>query len=212
MKEAGIDKLKLELMVSNSPVDMQLGQVIQSMAAEAGFDVQLKASEFASQLRDQQQGKFQLSRVGWSGRIDPDGNIHAFIHSKGGLNDGKYNNAKVDEMLDKARTIYDQAARKQLYDDVQKISDDEAAIIYLYNQPWYFAMRANLQNFAISHDKLQSPNTRSDRAMSNISPMTVYRNRAADRKVPRELHDAAGAGPRAGSRIVQYGPDDFVEG
>lgn len=72
----GQSKVSVELFVTNNPVDAQLGQVIQAMAQEAGIDIQIRSTEFASQLRDQQQGKFQMSRIGWSGRIDPDGNIH----------------------------------------------------------------------------------------------------------------------------------------
>ncbi|MGK9639344.1 ABC transporter substrate-binding protein, partial [Salmonella enterica subsp. enterica] len=58
LKEAGQPKVTAELFVTNNPVETQVGQVIQAMAQEAGIDVQLRATEFASQLRDQQQGKF----------------------------------------------------------------------------------------------------------------------------------------------------------
>jgi peptide/nickel transport system substrate-binding protein len=152
LKEAGAERVKLEIMVTNNPVDAQLGQVVQAMASEAGFDISLRSSEFASQLRDQQQGKFQISRVGWSGRVDPDGNIHQFVHSTGSQNDGKFKNARIDDLLDKARTVYDVAERKKLYDEVQTIMKDEMPLIYLYNQPWFFAMRANVSGFAISPD------------------------------------------------------------
>ena len=119
---------------------------------EAGIDIQIRSTEFASQLRDQQQGKFQMSRIGWSGRIDPDGNIHAFVTSKGNQNDGKYANAEVDKQLDEARTIYDAAERKKHYDAAQKILQDELPIIYLYNDKRYFALRSNIQGFAINPD------------------------------------------------------------
>ena len=152
LKEAGQSKVSVELFVTNNPVDAQLGQVIQAMAQEAGIDIQIRSTEFASQLRDQQQGKFQMSRVGWSGRIDPDGNIHPFAHSKGNQNDGKYANAEVDKLLDEARTIYEPAERKKRYDAAQKILQDELPIVYLYNQTVFFAMRSNLQGFAINPD------------------------------------------------------------
>jgi peptide/nickel transport system substrate-binding protein len=152
LKEAGLSKVSVELFVTNNPVDAQLGQVVQAMAQEAGIDVQIRSTEFASQLRDQQQGKFQMSRIGWSGRIDPDGNIHQFVTTKGNQNDGKYSNAEVDRLLDEARTVYDVAERKKRYDAAQKILEDELPIIYLYNQTVFFAMRANLQGFVINPD------------------------------------------------------------
>ncbi|WP_186419055.1 ABC transporter substrate-binding protein [Bosea sp. CS1GBMeth4] len=152
LKEAGHSKVSVELFVTNNPVDAQLGQVIQAMAQEAGIDIQIRSSEFASQLRDQQQGKFQMSRIGWSGRIDPDGNIHQFVTSKGNQNDGKYSNAEVDKLLDEARTIYDVAERKKRYDAAQKILQDELPIVYLYNQTVFFALRSNIEGFVINPD------------------------------------------------------------
>jgi len=152
LKEAGLSKVSVELFVTNNPVDAQLGQVVQAMAQEAGIDVQIRSTEFASQLRDQQQGKFQMSRIGWSGRIDPDGNIHPFVTTKGNQNDGKYSNAEVDKLLDEARTVYDVAERKKRYDAAQKILQDELPIVYLYNQTVFFALRSNIQGFVINPD------------------------------------------------------------
>jgi peptide/nickel transport system substrate-binding protein len=152
LKAAGHEKVSVELFVTNNPVDAQLGQVIQAMAQESGIDIQIRSTEFASQLRDQQQGKFQMSRIGWSGRIDPDGNIHQFVTTKGNQNDGRYSNAEVDRLLDEARTIYDPAERKKRYDAAQKFLQDELPIVYLYNQTVFFAMRSNLQGFVINPD------------------------------------------------------------
>jgi peptide/nickel transport system substrate-binding protein len=153
LREAGVTTpLKLEAMITNNPVDAQLGQVIQAMVQEAGFDLSLRSMEFASQLRDQQQGRFQLSRVGWSGRIDPDGNVHPFWTSGGGQNDGKYSNPEMDRLLNQARSVYTLAERKPLYDAAQKIAQDEIPVLYLYNQPWYFATSARISGFGVHPD------------------------------------------------------------
>lgn len=153
LREAGVTPpVRLELMVTNNPVDAQLGQVIQAMVQEAGFELSLRSMEFASQLRDQQQGRFQLSRVGWSGRIDPDGNIHPFWTSGGGQNDGKYANPEMDRLLTAARAAYALPERKALYDQAQRIAQDEVPVLYLYNQPWYFATSARISGFQVHPD------------------------------------------------------------
>jgi peptide/nickel transport system substrate-binding protein len=153
LAQAGVTPpLKLEMMITNNPVDAQIGQVIQAMVKPAGFDIQLRSMEFATQLRDQQQGKFQLSRVGWSGRIDPDGNVHPFWTTGGGQNDGKYSNPEMDKLLNDARAVYDLESRKKLYDAAQKIVQDEVSLIYLYNQPWFYAMSAKLAGFQLHPD------------------------------------------------------------
>ena len=153
LREAGVTTpIKIEMMVTNNPVDAQLGQVIQAMVQEAGFEISLRSMEFASQLRDQQQGRFQLSRVGWSGRIDPDGNIHPFWTSQGGQNDGKYNNPEMDRLLTEARAVYDFESRKKLYDAAQNIAQDEIPVLYLYNQPWFYATSARITGFPLHPD------------------------------------------------------------
>ena len=85
--------------------------------------------------------------VGWSGRADPDGNIHIFVSCKGGLNDGKYCNPKVDEHLNAARTTTDAEARKAEYAKAAELYLADRQRIYMYHQNWFWAMTAALEGF-----------------------------------------------------------------
>ncbi|WP_137178132.1 ABC transporter substrate-binding protein [Roseomonas sp. AR75] len=123
LREAGVTgPLQLEMTVPNNPDLRQVGEVVQAMAREAGFEISLRAMEFASSLQAAQRGDFQLYLVGWSGRTDPDGNIHAFMHTRGGQNDGKYSNPEVDRLLDAARLEGDVAKRRDLYRQAMEIA------------------------------------------------------------------------------------------
>jgi peptide/nickel transport system substrate-binding protein len=117
------------------------------MAAEVGFDVSLRPTEFAALQKEAQAGNFQVNQIGWSGRVDPDGNIHQFVTCKGALNDGRYCNPEVDRLLNEARGVNDEAKRKQLYSAAQAILQDELPIIYVYYQPWPFALSKKVQGF-----------------------------------------------------------------
>jgi peptide/nickel transport system substrate-binding protein len=122
LREAGVTApLRLEFTIPNNPDLRQVGEVVQAMAREAGFDITLRAMEFASSLQAAQRGDFQLYLIGWSGRTDPDGNIHAFMHTRGGQNDGKYSNPEVDRLLDAARVEGDVAKRRDLYRQAMEI-------------------------------------------------------------------------------------------
>ncbi len=147
LKEAGVDRVKFELTFGTSTTTQQIAEIIQAMAAEAGFDISLRPTEFAAMQKEAQAGNFDVNAIGWSGRVDPDGNIHPFVTCKGGLNDGKYCNAEVDKILNEARIVNDEAKRKQLYDSAQEILKDELPIIYLYYQPWPFAHTKKLEGF-----------------------------------------------------------------
>src|SRR4029450_4490843 len=76
-----------ELTIVNNPRSRRVGEVIQQMAREAGFNISLRAQEFASGLTDTQDGKHQAFLIGWSGRVDPDHNIHQFHTCGGSLNE-----------------------------------------------------------------------------------------------------------------------------
>ena len=106
----GQERVAVEIQHANNPVVTQMMQVVQAMVAEAGFDVTLRATEFATLLSEQTAGNFQLSRSDWSGRPDPDGNLHQFVTCEGGINDPKYCNPEVDRLLNEARAVTDPAA------------------------------------------------------------------------------------------------------
>src|SRR5207248_2493243 len=74
------------------PETLQAAQVIQSMAAESGFDIKIQATEFASSLDLAVKGDYEAYLIGWSGRTDPDGNIYNFVSCKAppALNTGHY--------------------------------------------------------------------------------------------------------------------------
>ena len=45
--------------------------------------MQLKPTEFVSSLNAADAGKFDTFAIGWSGRVDPDGNIYGFVSTPG---------------------------------------------------------------------------------------------------------------------------------
>jgi peptide/nickel transport system substrate-binding protein len=140
LKEAGVaTPVVVNLMVTNSPDAMQVGQVIQAMTKEAGFDVRLQTTEFASSLQAAQKGDFEAFLIGWSGRPDPDGNLHSFVTCKGPLNDGKYCNPDVDRLVDLTRTVSEPSERKKFYDQVADLTLKDLPIIYLYHRQWFWA-------------------------------------------------------------------------
>jgi peptide/nickel transport system substrate-binding protein len=148
LAEAGHpDGITVEVQVANNPVQSQMMQVVQAMAGEAGIKVELVAKEFATLLKDQTAGAFNASQIGWSGRVDPDGNIHGFMTTGAGLNDAKYSNPKIDMLLDAARVSTDTAKRKESYDAALAILQDEMPIIYLYHQVWIWALSDKIKGF-----------------------------------------------------------------
>ena len=121
--------------VTNNPDSIQEGTLLKDELAKAGITVNVQPEEFGQLLTETQAQNFEASLVGWSGRIDPDGNMYSWFHTGGGNNDGRYSNPDVDKALEDARTTTDQAKRKALYDQAQKLLVMDAAYVFINHPP-----------------------------------------------------------------------------
>ena len=80
LKEAGVTPpVSVDFMVPKGAENEAVAQVVQSMAAEAGFDLKIRVTEFATSLKQAEAGDYQAYYLNWSGRIDPDGNSYIFL-------------------------------------------------------------------------------------------------------------------------------------
>ncbi len=152
LKEAGIANPTFTLMTPNNNETMQTSQVIQAMAKEAGFDVKIQATEFATSLQESSKGNFEAYNIGWSGRVDPDGNFYNFTACNAPLNDGKYCNKAMDELLAKSRATNDIEQRMAVYDQIAKLANDDLSVIYLYHNAWFWAAPKRLTGFNVVPD------------------------------------------------------------
>ena len=148
LAEAGVKTpVEVNLITTNSPEQEQLGVMLQSMAAEAGFDVKLVTMEFASSLDRVERGDFGAFLIGWSGRPDADGNIRDLLHSGAPLDWGGYKSVAFDEAIDQARAVPDMEKRGALYAKAFVVLHQDLPIMYLYAPSVLFGMSAKVQGF-----------------------------------------------------------------
>src|SRR5947209_2757424 len=113
LKEAGVTPpVAVDFMVPKGAETEAVAQVMQSMAAEAGFDMKIRLTEFATSLKQAEAGEYQAYMLAWSGRIDPDGNSYVFLKSGGPQNYSAWSNPEADKALDDARLVTEQAQRQ----------------------------------------------------------------------------------------------------
>jgi peptide/nickel transport system substrate-binding protein len=155
IKEAGVaTPIAVDFMVPNNPESRAVAEVMQAMTAEAGFDLKIRVTEFATSLNEAEKGNFQLYFLAWSGRADPDGNIFSFASCKGPLNYGRYCDPKVDELLTQARTATTMSVRKTLYEQAAAEILPRGGVIYLYHRTLLFAHSPKLQGYKVMPDGL----------------------------------------------------------
>jgi peptide/nickel transport system substrate-binding protein len=147
-----------EMTVVNDPQQRRVGEVIQQMAREVGFNITLRAQEFASALTDNDDGKFQSFLIGWSGRVDPDGNIHQVQTCRrgdsGSLNTTHACDERIDALLNKAREVTDLNQRRALYREAIDLFTARRNLIYIYHLNYIVAFPKNLKGYKAVPDGL----------------------------------------------------------
>jgi peptide/nickel transport system substrate-binding protein len=156
---ANVPHPSVTVVVPTNPELLRAAQVIQSMAAESGFDIKMQATEFASALDLAVRGDFEAFLLGWSGRTDPDGNIYNFIACKAppALNIGHYCNPEVDHELEAARQAADPAERMPHYTKVAEHVLADGPLIYLWHGKYLYGTSAKLTGFTPYPDGLIRP-------------------------------------------------------
>jgi peptide/nickel transport system substrate-binding protein len=155
LKEAGVTPpVTVDFMVPKGAETEAVAQVVQSMAAEAGFDMKIRVTEFATSLKQAEAGEYQAYLLAWSGRIDPDGNSYIFMRTSGPQNYSAWSNPDADKALDDARLVTDLAQRKAIYQKLAKLELDDEAILYIYHRKILIAHTTRLEGYKQMPDGL----------------------------------------------------------
>jgi peptide/nickel transport system substrate-binding protein len=145
LKEAGVTNPSFTLVTPTTSDAQRIALVVQAMAREAGFDVKIQSTEFATSLNMADKGDFEAYVLAWSGRADPDGNLYSFDACKQPLNYAGYCVPEIDELLNKSRTARDPAERKKAYEQIAaRAVGKDRPIVYLYHRNWLWAYNAKL--------------------------------------------------------------------
>ena len=144
LAEAGVPNPTFTLMTPTTADGQRVAQVVQAMVKEAGFDVKIQSTAFATSLDMADKGQFDAYVLAWSGRADPDGNIFSFDACKQPLNYAGYCKPEVDEILNKSRTVRDIAERRKLFDQLAAVALKDRPIVYLYHRHWLWGYTAKL--------------------------------------------------------------------
>lgn len=154
LQQAGVPNPSFTLMTATTGDAQKIAQVVQSMVKEAGFDVKIQSTEFATSLDLADKGQYEAYVLAWSGRADPDGNIYSFDACKQPLNYAGYCKPEVDELLTRARTERELAQRVKLYEQVAANALQDRPIVYLYHRNWLWAYTSKLSGLRTVPDGL----------------------------------------------------------
>lgn len=153
LKEAGVKTpVPLELMINTTPEDSRLGQVVQAMAADAGFDIKLRPTEFATGLTRTLAGDFQARTGGWGGQPDPAGNIDSLVGTAGSNNQGKLSDPEIDRLIVEGRSTDDPTKRREIYRELTAAIREQHSVLYLYRNISYVSASTDVSGVRLSGD------------------------------------------------------------
>jgi peptide/nickel transport system substrate-binding protein len=144
LREAGVPNPSFTLMVATTSDAQRIAQVVQAMAKDAGFDIKIHSTEFATSLNLADKGQFEAYVLAWSGRADPDGNLHTMLACKGPTNYAGYCKQDVESLINQSRTSLEPAQRAAAYDKIAAQVAKDRPIVYLFHRHWLWAHNAKL--------------------------------------------------------------------
>ena len=146
-------RFTITMKTSTDSLARLLGEVLQDEWKRIGVQLELRPLEFATFYADITKGNFQLYTLRWVGaNNDPDFFEFAFGSRKippAGANRGRYRNAQLDALVDRARVEPDREKRRAIYSQVQQILSTDLPYLPLWFQDNISVHRRRIGNILL---------------------------------------------------------------
>ena len=127
-----------------------MGEILQAMLRRVRIEVRIRSNEWATFYDDMQRGNFDLAAMEWIGIKDPHHYYMVFdsrMTPPRGLNRGNYSHPEMDRLVETGDTPTDEATRKTLYAQVQKLAADDLPYVSLWWQDNVMVMNRTVAGF-----------------------------------------------------------------
>ena len=91
---------------------------------------------------------------GWSGRVDPDGNLSNLITSRGSNNYSGMSDPGIDDPIKEAAAVTEPAQRAELYAKALQRAAEVRGVVYLYHNKYYLGMNKTVAGVQYFKDGL----------------------------------------------------------
>lgn len=121
--------------------------LVQAMARKAGINIDLKVSEWASQLDSYSTGKFELMSFAYSARADPALTFESVIGDRSKNARKQWGSASGLALLKNAQAAASLNSHQQALDQLHELMLKEVPLIVLFNPADNNAIRADIRGF-----------------------------------------------------------------
>lgn len=155
LDEAGLDQpVPIKLNIYSDTDSLLAGELIQTMAAGGGFDVEIRVVDFSTAISEAIAGTYDAAPIGHSGRVDPHENVWQHHHTGGVFNWTGNSDSELDQLIDDAKAIVDFNERRNAYVEIVRRIQGQHNHIYLLQDRILLGARAGITGFQPSPDGL----------------------------------------------------------
>lgn len=126
-------------------------QILQENLKELGIESTIEdypdAGAFISTLQSPDLGPALYAWTFTNAYNDPEDNLRRNYRSDGTLNNIKYNNPRVDELIDLGAVALDRDERFQIYSEAQKLIWEDYCALYTAEEKWFVTRRDTLHGY-----------------------------------------------------------------
>jgi peptide/nickel transport system substrate-binding protein len=126
---------------------VQTVEFLQHTFAQHGVATTIEISDWPSFAARRDAGDYEIILLGWTQLMDPDRATFEQLHSTGGLNWGRFRNARVDELLQRGRSAQSQEDRAAAYREAARIIADEVPYYILSYQGYQVFYDPRIEGF-----------------------------------------------------------------
>jgi peptide/nickel transport system substrate-binding protein len=143
-------RFTLSFKSTNIDLRRRIAEAFKEQLRRVGIELEIRTYEWGTFFSDIKKGNFHLYSLAWVGIQDPD-IYYQIFHSSSvppdGDNRGHYSHLRVDQLLEKGRTVINTEERKLIYGEVQRILADDLPYIPLWWWKNVIVKTSSLQGF-----------------------------------------------------------------
>jgi peptide/nickel transport system substrate-binding protein len=158
LREAGYgpaNPLRITYKTSTNALRVRIATVIQAQLAAVGIQMKVRTYDWGTFYGDIKAGNFQLYSLAWVGIKMPDIFRYVF-HSQSlppaGANRGRWLDARVDSLIERAESAGDPDLQARLYRQVQQRVLEQLPYVPLWYEDQVYVASARIRGYSMSRD------------------------------------------------------------
>lgn len=158
LDEAGVTDLSMNIWAMPvqrpyNPNARRMAELMQEDLGEVGIDAEIVSYEWGEYLeRSSALDRDGAVLLGWTGdNGDPDNFLSVLLgcEAVGGSNRAQWCHEPFDELVNKAKTLTDQAERAKLYEEAQVVFKDQAPWVTIAHSTVFMPMRSEVEGYIV---------------------------------------------------------------